>query len=75
MLKKHMNKIQFALAFIILVLVMSVSEQVVATNNLLQQEVDNFAEELNFNNLLDTLQEFTQGIDLKEVGQNLISRR
>lgn len=70
-----MNKVQFALAFIILVLVMSVSEQVLATNNLLHQEVDNFAEELNFNNLLDRLQEFTQGIDLKEFGQNLISRR
>ena len=69
------SKVCFALALIVMVLVMSVSGQVWATSDLLNKEIENFSEELNLNGVISTLQEFTEDIDLKEFGKNLISRR
>lgn len=69
------SKVCFALALIVMVLVMSVSGQVWATSDLLNKEIENSSEELNLNGVISTLQEFTEDIDLKEFGKNLISRR
>ena len=46
---------------------------VFANSNLLEQEIENFSEELNFNQMLSTLQEYAEDVDLKDVAAGLIS--
>lgn len=71
--QNHIKKRKNFLVLIIMVLVMILNGHVFASNNLLQQEVENFSEELNFNDIISTLQEFTEDVDLTGVAQGLIS--